>query len=78
MFGMRFAIDVVFLDRADVVTRVSADLRPWRVAAAKGSRKVVELPAGRARELDLAVGDELRFGAACEGQAGAGKGLGQA
>jgi len=64
MFGMRFAIDVVFLDRADTVTRVVEDLRPWRLAAAKGSRKVVELPAGRARDVDLAVGDELRFDAA--------------
>lgn len=78
MFGMRFAIDAVFLDRAGIVTRVVGHLRPWRIAAAKGSRKVVELPAGRARELDLVVGDELRFDATGCFRSDHRRGLGQA
>jgi uncharacterized membrane protein (UPF0127 family) len=45
-FGMRYAIDVVFLDRRlDVVRQVSC-LRPNRAAWCPGARAVVELPAG--------------------------------
>ena len=32
MFFMRFPIDAVFLDRADRVVKVAANLRPWRIA----------------------------------------------
>ena len=36
MFFMRFAIDAVFVDRDLRVTKVVENLRPWRVAAARG------------------------------------------
>ena len=68
MLGMRFAIDAVFLDRTGRVLRVTEQLKPWRMAACKGSKRVLELPAGRAREVGLAVGDELVFAPAGEGQ----------
>lgn len=59
MFFMRFAIDAVFLDRDDTVVRVAPDLRPWRVAAARGARSVLELPAGTCAGLQVAPGDQL-------------------
>ena len=47
MFFMRFPIDAVFLDQELRVRKVVADLGPWKIAWARGSRSVLELPAGR-------------------------------
>jgi uncharacterized membrane protein (UPF0127 family) len=56
---MRFPIDVVFLDREDRVMKVAADLRPWKVAACRGARTVLELPAGEAARQELRPGVSL-------------------
>src|SRR2546430_9466053 len=45
MFGMRFAIDAVFVDRRLRVVRVYRNLRPWRgVPLVLRAPSVVELP----------------------------------
>jgi uncharacterized protein len=59
MWFMRFPIDAVFLDRENRVVRVVQDLAPWRVAGCRGARAVVELPAGEAARVGLAVGHRL-------------------
>jgi hypothetical protein len=51
MFFMRFAIDAVFCDRELRVIKVVRDLRPWRAAAARGAKVVIELPVGAAAGL---------------------------
>jgi len=56
---MRFAIDVVFLDRADCVLKVASDLGPWRMAGCRGARAALELPAGEARRRGLKPGVSL-------------------
>jgi uncharacterized membrane protein (UPF0127 family) len=56
---MRFAIDVVFLDRADRVLKVADDLGPWRMAGCRGARAALELPAGEARRRGLKPGVSL-------------------
>jgi uncharacterized membrane protein (UPF0127 family) len=43
---MRFAIDIAFLDDELVVVDVVHRLRPWRLAARRGARAVLELAAG--------------------------------
>src|SRR5690349_21122530 len=48
MFFMRFPIDAVFLDENLVVRKVVPELKPWRIAAARGAKSVVELPVGAA------------------------------
>jgi uncharacterized protein len=58
---MQFPIDVVFLDSDMRVLRVEPNLRPWRVAAQRGARAVVELPAGAAETRGLAVGMTLHL-----------------
>ena len=59
MFFMRFPIDAVFLDRGLRVVAISANLAPWRVAAARGSRYVLELAAGEAAHTGLRPGQKL-------------------
>lgn len=56
---MRFAIDVVFLDREWCVVRIASDMPPWRAVAAKHARVALELPAGAAAAAGLVVGDTL-------------------
>jgi uncharacterized membrane protein (UPF0127 family) len=63
MFFMRFAIDIVFLDRHDRVVYICHNLRPWRVSPILFSaRKALELAAGAARRSNTAVGDVIVFG----------------
>ncbi|MER3410679.1 MAG: hypothetical protein C4306_11510 [Thermoleophilia bacterium] len=50
---MRFPIDAVFLDRELQVLKVVSCLRPWRFAACRGAKAVLELPAGRAARVGL-------------------------
>jgi uncharacterized membrane protein (UPF0127 family) len=59
MFFMRFPIDAVFLDRDLVVRKVVSELRPWRIAVARGAKSVVELAAGEVARRGVAVGDRL-------------------
>jgi uncharacterized protein len=58
--GMRFAIDVVFVDARGTVKKIVRDLPPWRIAGALSARSVIELAAGTtARPGALEVGDRL-------------------
>ncbi len=59
--GMRFAIDVVFLNASGHVVRIVPALQPWRVAACRSARSVVELAAGALDEVSLAVGDRVHL-----------------
>jgi uncharacterized membrane protein (UPF0127 family) len=58
---MHFPIDAVFLDADLRVLRVEGNLRPWRIAAQRGAKAVVELPAGAAEGMGLAVGMTLEL-----------------
>jgi uncharacterized membrane protein (UPF0127 family) len=58
---MRFPIDAVFLDRDLVVVKVVSDLRPWRVAARRGAKSVLELAAGESRRRGIRAGERLRL-----------------
>ena len=59
MFFMRFPIDVVFVDRDWKVLSVRHELRPWRVAGARGAVAALELPAGAAAAVGIVEGDVL-------------------
>jgi uncharacterized membrane protein (UPF0127 family) len=60
MFFMRFAIDVVFVDRAGVVLKVARHLRPWRIAISPRAFAAIELAAGGADGVQR--GDRLLVG----------------
>jgi hypothetical protein len=59
MAFMRFAIDVVFLDRDNHVLKIVPNLRPWRAAAQRRAHAALELPAGECERRGLRVGDRL-------------------
>ena len=58
-FFMRFPIDVVFLDREQVVVGIEPELVPWRASGRRGATSVVELAAGECERRGLRVGDRL-------------------
>lgn len=60
MFFMRFPIDAVFLDRDLVVRKVVENLKPWRVAAARRAKCVLEIAAGEARRNGIRPGERLQ------------------
>jgi len=47
--GMRFPLDLIWLDGAGRVVRVDHDVPPWRVRTCPRARSVVEVGAGRAK-----------------------------
>jgi uncharacterized protein len=59
MAFMRFAIDAVFLDGEGRVLKVARDLRPWRMAAARRAKAVIELPSGEASRRGIETGQRL-------------------
>jgi uncharacterized protein len=59
MFFMRFAIDVVYLDREMRVVKTVEALKPWRVSAARGAKSAIELPPGAIAASQTVRGDQL-------------------
>lgn len=59
--GMLFSIDVVFLNRDDVVLKVVPSLSTFRFSAARGAHTVIEMPGRALVDLDVKVGDKLTF-----------------
>jgi uncharacterized membrane protein (UPF0127 family) len=57
---MRFALDLVWLDRDGTVLAIGRGVRPWRAALApRGTLAVLEVPAGEAAEIQ--AGQQLRL-----------------
>jgi hypothetical protein len=60
-FGMRFPIDVLFLDRKKKVLKVKSDMVRGRISACFWAHSVLELPAGQAAAARTEAGDQLEF-----------------
>jgi uncharacterized protein len=56
---MRFPIDAVFLDAENQVVSVAHRLAPWRGAASRRARAVLELAAGECERLGITRGTRL-------------------
>ncbi len=64
MFGMRFALDVLFVDRDGVVVRAIEDLRPGQFTRIHlHARRAIELPVGVIAATGTVAGDQLDLGA---------------
>ena len=62
MFFMRFPIDAIFFDTNRTVLYIEESIKPWRISKlVKGSRSVLELPAGTASATGTKPGDRLEF-----------------
>ena len=60
-FGMKFAIDVVYLDRKKRVRKVRKEMVPRRLSACLTAHSVLELPVGMIEASRTEPGDQLEF-----------------
>ena len=58
-FFMKFAIDLVYLDKDKRVRKVRHAVPPWRASACFSANSILELPAGTAKETGTQPGDQL-------------------
>lgn len=60
--GMRFPIDVVYLNRQKLVVHTEENLRPWRLAPVfLKAETVIELPSKTVSETLTSVGDQIEI-----------------
>jgi uncharacterized protein len=63
-FRMRFAIDLIYLDRNLRVRKIRSNVPPWRLSACLSAHSVLELAAGTIRRTQTTPGDRLEFASA--------------
>ncbi len=56
---MRFAIDVIFLDRENRVVKVYPNVKPFRAVVGHRARKALEVAAGSAARAQVEEGNQL-------------------
>jgi len=61
MFFMRFALDIIYLDREFRVVKTVSNLRTWRLSAARGAKTTLELPVGTIARTETVAGDQIVF-----------------
>jgi uncharacterized membrane protein (UPF0127 family) len=60
-FGMKFPIDLVYLDRKKKVKKVRSDVPAWRLSACLSAHSVLELASGTIHLTQTRLGDTLEF-----------------
>jgi uncharacterized membrane protein (UPF0127 family) len=60
-FFMKFAIDLVYLDREHIVRKVRHAVGPWRMSACLSAHSIIELPAGTVKASSTVAGDKLEI-----------------
>ncbi|MDX1980534.1 MAG: DUF192 domain-containing protein [Bryobacteraceae bacterium] len=60
-FFMKFAIDVLYLNKARKVLKIRPDMGKSRLSFCLSAHSVLELPAGTAARTGTGVGDQLEF-----------------
>jgi len=68
-FFMRFALDLIYLDRRLRVKKVRQNVPPWRISACLTAHSVLELPCGTIRGSQTEVGDLVSIAPASESSA---------
>jgi len=62
-FFMKFAIDLVYLDKKNRVKKVRSAVGPWRLSACLSAHSILELPAGTILATETQAGDLVEFSA---------------
>jgi hypothetical protein len=59
--GMRYALDLAFLDKGWRVLKLVERVNPWRLANCRRAHRTLEMPAGAIEQLGLACGMQLTW-----------------
>lgn len=57
--GMKYSLDIVYLNNKNKVLKITKNLKPWRSSACRGATKVLELNAGNTENKNIKQGDTL-------------------
>jgi len=57
--GMKYPIDLAFLDKDWEIKKIVKSLVPWRMASSFGSNMVLEMPSGTIEKLNLNASMQL-------------------
>jgi uncharacterized protein len=60
-FFMKFAIDLIYIDRKNFVKKVRSGVPPWRISGCLSAHSVLELPVGTIHATQTQRGDVLEF-----------------
>jgi uncharacterized protein len=60
-FGMKFAIDVLYLNKQKKVLKIKHSMGRGRMSFCLRAHSVLELPSGHAAAMETQVGDQLEF-----------------
>jgi hypothetical protein len=60
-FFMKFAIDLVYIDKKHIVRKIVPNVAPWRMSICLPAHSIVELPAGAIAPGSTCKGDQLAF-----------------
>ncbi|PWF63462.1 hypothetical protein CBX96_10015 [Shewanella sp. BC20] len=60
-FGMSYPLDIVYLDKHDIVIKIESHLKPYRASACLGATKVLELLAGTTTLKNITKGAALTW-----------------
>ncbi len=61
MFGMRYSLDLLFVDERDVVVETVESLAPGRIKSCRRAAYVVELPCGTLENSKTLIGDRIKI-----------------
>ncbi len=62
MVGMKYAIDLCYLDRDGQVLKIVNNLRPWHFSLCIGAVSVIEMLSGTNDRLNIEVGKSIELG----------------
>ncbi len=60
-FFMKFPIDLVYIDKKNVVRKIVPNVAPWRLSMCLPAHSIIELPAGTIAPGSTLKGDQLAF-----------------
>ncbi len=60
-FFMKYDIDVIYLDKNNVIKKIVPHLKPWKFSLCFISKTTLELAAGVAEVLNLKIGQKLTW-----------------
>ncbi len=60
-FFMKFAIDLVYVDKKHVVRKVCHAVKPWRMSVCLSAHSIIELPPDSVRGTQTLAGDQLEI-----------------
>ncbi len=61
MIGMRYALDIVYLDKKRVILKIVENLKPWQTSYCWSAKDTLELKKGTIQRLSWKVGDQLQL-----------------